>query len=143
MASNSNFFKAKFLRLELKSEHALDCHANPTTCQLRKDHCYCMEGELLPSPLNLSRSPSHVLDVGTVQYKPLETSSSASLPALAGAVIQVVSIHSPLHSPSMKATISICYDVYTAWQWVSHFPRATQSSMTSCRYRDGLRFNEC
>lgn len=45
MPSNSNSFKAQFLRLEWKSEYALDCHANPTTCLLRKGHCYCAEGE--------------------------------------------------------------------------------------------------
>jgi len=67
MASNSNLFKAKFLRLEWKSECALDCHADPTSCQFRKDHCYCVEGELMLPPLNLSRSPSHILDVGTAQ----------------------------------------------------------------------------
>lgn len=51
------------------------------------------------SCLNLNRSRSHILNVGTVQYKPLKTSLSASLPALAGAVIQVVRIHGPLHPP--------------------------------------------
>lgn len=143
MASNSNSFKAKFLGLEWKSDRALDCRANATTCQLRKDHCYCVEGELISSPLNLSQSPSHILDVGTVQYKPLETSLSASLPALAGAVAQVVRVHGPLHSTPLRATISIRCDVYTAWQRAAHIPGATQSSTTSCRYRDGLHFNEC